>query len=48
MVSVDSLNHGPSGLAIVLPITSIEKGIPYYVEVNPPEGEFESTELYQV
>jgi mRNA interferase MazF len=38
IVSVDGLNHGPAGLAIVLPITSIEKGIPYHVEVNPPEG----------
>jgi mRNA interferase MazF len=38
IVSVDGLNHGPAGLAIVLPITSVEKGIPYHVEVNPPEG----------
>lgn len=31
-------NQGASGLAVVLPITSSYKGIPFHVEVNPPEG----------
>jgi mRNA interferase MazF len=38
IVSVDLFNQGASGLAIVLPITSKDKGIPFHVEVNPPEG----------
>lgn len=38
VVSVDLFNQGPSGLAVVLPITSKNKKIPFHVEVNPPEG----------
>ncbi len=38
VISVDLFNQGASGLAIVLPITSKDKGIPFHVEVNPPEG----------
>jgi mRNA interferase MazF len=38
VVSVDLFNQGASGLIVVLPITSKEKGIPFHVEVNPPEG----------
>jgi len=38
VVSVDLFNQGASGLAVVLPITSKNKGIPFHVEVNPPEG----------
>ncbi|HAX77554.1 MAG TPA: growth inhibitor PemK [Cyanobacteria bacterium UBA11372] len=38
VVSVDLFNQGASGLVVVLPITSKEKGIPFHVEVNPPEG----------
>lgn len=38
VVSVDLFNQGASGLAVVLPITSTDKGIPFHVEVNPPEG----------
>ncbi|MDF5733447.1 MAG: type II toxin-antitoxin system PemK/MazF family toxin [Rhizonema sp. PD38] len=38
IVSVDLFDQGPSGLAIVLPITSKDKKIPFHVEVNPPEG----------
>lgn len=36
VVSVDLFNQGASGLVVVLPITSKEKGIPFHVEVNPP------------
>ena len=38
VVSADSFNHGPAGLVVVLPFTSVEKGIPLHVEVAPPEG----------
>lgn len=38
VVSVDSFNHGPAGLVVVLPFTSVEKGLPLHVEVAPPEG----------
>ena len=38
IASVDLFNQGASGLLVVLPVTSKEKGIPWHVEVNPPEG----------
>jgi mRNA interferase MazF len=38
VVSVDPFNHGPAGLVVLLPITSKAKGIPFHVEIRPPEG----------
>ncbi len=38
VVSVDLFNHGPAGLAVVLPITSKPKGIPLHVELAAPEA----------
>jgi mRNA interferase MazF len=38
VVSVDLFNRGPSGLSVVLPITTRFRGIPFHVAVNPPEG----------
>ncbi|MGF1673199.1 MAG: type II toxin-antitoxin system PemK/MazF family toxin [Rivularia sp. (in: cyanobacteria)] len=38
VISVNLFNQGLSGLAIVLPITSKNKGIPFHVEINPPEA----------
>ena len=38
VISVDTFNHGPADLVVVLPITSKYKGIPFHVKVNPPEG----------
>ncbi|NET58038.1 MAG: type II toxin-antitoxin system PemK/MazF family toxin [Symploca sp. SIO2E6] len=38
IISVDLFNQGASGLVVVLPITSKEKGIPFHVELNPLEG----------
>lgn len=38
VVSVDRFNHGPAGLVVVLPITTKQKGIPFHVQVSPPEG----------
>lgn len=38
VVSVDLFNHGPAGLVVALPITTKNKGIPFHVEILPPEG----------
>ena len=38
VVSVDLFKHGPAGLVVLLPLTTQDKGIPFHVEVNPPEG----------
>jgi mRNA interferase MazF len=38
IVSVDQFNHGPGGLAITVPITRTERGIPLHVPLDPPEG----------
>ncbi|MGD9518950.1 MAG: type II toxin-antitoxin system PemK/MazF family toxin [Armatimonadota bacterium] len=38
VISVDTYNHGPAGMVIVVPITSRNWGIPLHVRVNPPEG----------
>lgn len=38
VVSVDAFNQGASGMVVLLPITSKRKGIPFHVEVEPPEG----------
>ena len=38
VVSVDLFNHGPAGLVVLLPISTVAKGVPLHVQVNPPEG----------
>ena len=38
VVSVDTFNQGPAGLAVVLPVTSRGKGIALHVSVDPPEA----------
>ncbi len=38
IISVDPFNHGPAGLIVVLPLTTVAKGIPFHVEIDPPEG----------
>ena len=38
VVSHNFLNHGAAGLAFVIPLTSRDKEIPYYVTIKPPEG----------
>lgn len=38
IISVDQFNRGPAGLVVVLPVTTKEKGIPFHVEIKPPEG----------
>ena len=38
VISVNLFNHGPAGLAVVLPITSKDKGVPFHVAITPPQG----------
>jgi mRNA interferase MazF len=38
IVSTDLFNHGPADLVFVLPITRTDRGIPFHIAVNPPEG----------
>lgn len=38
VISVDKFNAGPAELVVVLPITTKTKGIPFHVQVEPPEG----------
>jgi mRNA interferase MazF len=38
VVSSDNLNHGPAGLVVLLPFTTVEKRIPLHVPVEPPEA----------
>jgi len=38
VVSDDLFNTGPAGLVITVPLTKIEKGTDYHVQVDPPEG----------
>lgn len=38
VISTDGFNHGRSGMTVVLPFTSVDKRIPFHVEVLPPEG----------
>ena len=38
VVSVDQLGLGPSGLAIVVPLTRTERPSPLHVSLDPPEG----------
>jgi|SRR3989338_1487672 len=38
VISNDYLNHGPAGIAIVIPITTKDKHIRSHVKLEPPEG----------
>lgn len=38
VISVNLFNQGASGLAVVLPITSKDKKIPFHVKINSPEA----------
>ena len=38
VVSSDSFNRSAAGLVMVLPLTRTHRGIPFHVEVRPPEG----------
>ncbi|NGX61272.1 MAG: Endoribonuclease MazF9 [Chlamydiae bacterium] len=41
VVSCNSLNYGPSGFVIVVPMTSKERKIPSHVQVKPDESGLE-------
>lgn len=38
VISVDAFNWGPANLVIIIPVTAKAKGIPFHVEIDPPEG----------
>ena len=38
IVSADLFNSGPAGLVVLVPLTTKEKGIPFHIEIRPPEG----------
>lgn len=38
VASVDLFNSGPADLVVVVPITTRAKGIPFHLQINPPEG----------
>lgn len=38
VVSNNLMNKGPSGLIIVIPITSKDKKIPSHIRIDPPQG----------
>jgi mRNA interferase MazF len=38
IVSDDTINQGPSGLCVVVPLTSRDKGVPLHLAIAPPEG----------
>lgn len=38
VVSVNAFNHGPADLAIIVPLTTRNRGIDIHVPVNPPDG----------
>lgn len=38
IISSDRFNHGPAGLVVLLPVTTVDKRIPLHVAIDPPEG----------
>jgi mRNA interferase MazF len=38
VVSVDLLNSGPSQLAMIVPLTRRDRGVPAHIAIVPPEG----------
>lgn len=43
IISHDLMNSGPSGLIFIVPLTSVKKGIPSHVRIDPPEGGVNAT-----
>jgi mRNA interferase MazF len=35
VVSADPLNEGPAGLVIVVPVTTVRRGLPSHIEIEP-------------
>ena len=38
VVSTNFFNHGPSGLIIILPLTTHDRGVPLHILIEPPDG----------
>ena len=38
VISVDEINSSPSGLSVLVPFTSRDRGVALHVPVEPPEG----------
>jgi mRNA interferase MazF len=38
VVSADALNEGSSGVLMVVPVTSIRRGLPSHVEIDSPDS----------
>jgi mRNA interferase MazF len=38
VVSVDTFNHGPAELVVVVPMTTTSRHVPLHVLIEPPEG----------
>lgn len=38
VVSADQFNHGPAGLVIIVPLTTVARGVPLHVPLEPPEA----------
>lgn len=38
IVSTNGFNKSPADLVVLIPITSKGKGIPWHVEIDPPQG----------
>jgi mRNA interferase MazF len=38
IVSTNAFNHGPSTLIFVLPLTRTDRGNPFHIPIDPPEG----------
>jgi mRNA interferase MazF len=38
VVSVDRFNESPAGLVVIVPLTSVDKGVRLHVRIEPPEG----------
>ena len=43
VVSTNLFNHGPAGLIFVIPMTRTDRGIPFHIRIDPPEGGVQST-----
>ncbi len=38
VISDDRFNHGRANLVVVVPITRTDRGLPFHVRIEPPEG----------
>ncbi|MHB8767177.1 MAG: type II toxin-antitoxin system PemK/MazF family toxin [Deferrisomatales bacterium] len=38
IVSTNRFNHGPARIVFAAPLTRTERGIPFHVPIEPPEG----------